>query len=446
MEGRIRRRLGALLAAAMAALMLSPQLGAVSRLPEELVLGAGTVTELAVSSAVRVDATAVEAARDGAGGALRLTAGEAGDGELRFSLLGLVPLRTVKLSVQPQRRLVPGGQSVGVALRTGGVVVVGNSDLGRTPSPARLAGLKSGDVITSVDGSAVGGAKELAASIANGGTAHLRLLRDGDVLECDVTPARDERDGQYRLGAWVRDSTAGVGTLTYYDPAGGGFGALGHAITDVDTGVVMPVGEGALYNNTVVAVTPSEAGAPGELTGDFLGETEALGSVALNSESGIFGTMDAPPEGALYPEGLPVARREDVHPGAASLITTVGGREAREYACEIVRLSDRSQGAARALVVRVTDPALLAATGGIVQGMSGSPILQDGRIVGAVTHVMVNDPTMGYGILIDSMLKQGDACASPCFSMGSVYQPRLSIRMYPTTPRQLQQAKRSFTM
>ena len=293
MEGRIRRRLGALLAAAMAALMLSPQLGAEARLPEELVLGAGTATELPVSSAVRVDATAVEAERDGAGGALQLKAGEAGDGELRFSLLGLVPLKTVKLSVQPQRTLVPGGQSVGVALRTGGVVVVGNSDLGRTPSPARLAGLKSGDVITRVDGAAVTGAKALAASIADGETAHLQVLRDGDVLECDVTPARDERDGQYRLGAWVRDSTAGVGTLTYYDPAGGGFGALGHAITDVDTGVVMPVGEGALYNNTVVAVTPSEAGAPGELTGDFLGETEALGSVSLNSEAGIFGTMDA---------------------------------------------------------------------------------------------------------------------------------------------------------
>ena len=413
MEVKIRRRLGALLAAAMAALMLSPQLGAVSRLPEEMVLGAGTVTELAVSSAVRVDATAVEAARDG--GALQLKAGEAGSGELRFSLLGLVPLRTVKLSVQPERRLVPGGQSVGVALRTGGVVVIGNSDLGKTPSPARLAGLKSGDVIVRVDGAAVTGTQALSASIAGGGTARLQVVRGGDVLECDVTPALDERDGQYRLGAWVRDSTAGVGTLTYFDPNSGGFGALGHAITDVDTGVVMPVGEGELYSNTVVAVTPSEAGSPGELTGDFLGETEALGSVALNSEAGIFGAMDAPPAGALYPEGLPVARREDVHAGKASLITTVDGRAVHEYACEIVRLSDRSQGAARALVLRITDPELLGQTGGIVQGMSGSPILQDGRIVGAVTHVMVNDPTMGYGILIESMLKQGDAATSPCF-------------------------------
>ena len=410
MGDRIRRRLGALLAAAMAALMLSPQLGALQRLPDELVLGAGAAWELPVSSAVRVAATngAGIDAEQGAGG-LTLRAGRVGEGELTFSLLGLVPIKTVKLSVQPQRRLVPGGQSVGVALRTGGVVVVGNSDLGRTPSPARLAGLRSGDVIRRVDGAAVTGAAQLAACIADGARARLEVLRGGNVLECDVTPAQDERDGQYRLGAWVRDSTAGVGTLTYYDPEGGGFGALGHAITDIDTGVVMPVGEGEIYNNRVVAVKPSEAGAPGELTGDFLGETEALGTVMGNTDAGIFGAAGAPIENALYPEGLPVADRSQIHPGAASLITTVDGTTPREYACEVVRLSDKANPGARAMVIRITDPALLARTGGIVQGMSGSPLIQDGRIIGAVTHVMVNDPTMGYGILIETMLKQGDA-------------------------------------
>ncbi|MBR1821103.1 MAG: SpoIVB peptidase [Clostridia bacterium] len=415
MGARIRRRLGALLAAAMAALMLSPQLGALAQLPEEMVLGAGTVTEIPVSSAVRVDAVSgadaagdaeIETELDGEGGALRLTAGDSGEGELKFSLLGVLPIRTVKLSVQPQRTLVPGGQSVGVALRTGGVVVVGNSDLGKTPSPARLAGLKSGDVIQSVDGADVTGAAQLAASIAGGETAHLTVLRDGNVMECDVTPAQDERDGQFRLGAWVRDSTAGVGTLTYYDPETGDFGALGHAITDIDTGVLMPVGEGEIYNNRVVDIKPSREGAPGELTGDFLGETEALGTVTLNSEYGIFGKAETPLESALYPEGLPVANRRQIHTGAATLITTVEGTQPKEYECEIVRLSDRTQAEARAMVIRVTDPELLALTGGIVQGMSGSPLLQDGRIIGAVTHVMVNDPTMGYGIFIETMLEE----------------------------------------
>ena len=418
MGDRIRRRLGALLAAAMAALMLSPQLGEVSRLPDEMVLGAGTVTEIPVASALSVDAgdageDRIEAELDDAAGALRLTAGQSGEGELTFRLLGLVPIKTVKLSVQPQRLLVPGGQSVGVALRTGGVVVVGNSDLGQTPSPARLAGLRSGDVIQTVDGEPVTGAAQLSASLSGGGTAHLRLLRDGGVVECDVTPARDERDGRFRLGAWVRDSTAGVGTLTYYDPGSGAFGALGHAITDVDTGVVMPVGEGELYSNRVVDVKPSREGAPGELTGDFLGQTQALGSVALNCESGIFGALEQAPQGSLYPEGLPAASRGQVHTGAATLITTVADEAPREYACEIVRLSDSAHPGARAMVLKVTDPALLARTGGIVQGMSGSPLIQDGRIIGAVTHVMVNDPAMGYGILIETMLERGSAEALP---------------------------------
>ena len=412
MGDRIRRRLAGALAAALAALMLSPQLGALSRLPDEMVLNAGTVTVIPVTAAVRAEASGgagvvagLEADRDG-DGALRLTAGDGGEGELTFRLLGLLPLRTVRLSVRPERVLVPGGQSVGVAMNTGGVVIVGNSDLGRTPSPARLAGLKSGDVIRSVDGAALEGAAQLSASLADGEPARLEVLRGGDVLECVVTPARDERDGVYRLGAWVRDSTAGVGTLTFYDPDTGRFGALGHAITDVDTGVLMPVGEGGIYKNDVVGVTPSRGGAPGELTGDFMNRGEALGSVTDNRACGIFGTADRAPDGALYPDGLPVALRRQIHTGPASLLTTVDGGTVGEYACEVVRLSDSDRPSARAMVIRVTDPALLEVTGGIVQGMSGSPLLQDGRIIGAVTHVMVNDPAMGYGICIETMLEE----------------------------------------
>ncbi len=411
MGDRFRRRLSGALAAAMAMLMLSPQLGALSRLPDEMVLDAGTVTVIPVSAALRADASGdegaiagVETRTDAGGSSLALTAGDSGEGRLTFRLLGLLPLRTVKLSVQPQRRLVPGGQSVGVAMTTGGVVVVGNSDLGKTPSPARLAGLKSGDVIQCVNGTDVSGAAQLSACLDGGGTARLRVLRGGNVMECEVTPAVDERDGRYRLGAWVRDSTAGVGTLTFYDPRSGAFGALGHAITDIDTGVMMPVGEGEIYANRVVDVTPSRDGAPGELTGDFLGETEALGSVNRNCEYGIFGRAAEPLENSLYPEGLPAATRRQIHTGPATLLTTVDGGGVGEYDCEIVRLSDAAQPAARAMVVRVTDPALLERTGGIVQGMSGSPLIQDGRIIGAVTHVMVNDPAMGYGICIESML------------------------------------------
>ena len=409
------RRLALTLAAATAALMLSPQLGPVSRLPDEMVLDAGTTTVIPVSSAVSADASGADGAianletrRDADGGCVRLTAGDMGEGELTFRLLGLVPLRTVKLSVRPERVLVPGGQSVGVAMTTGGVVVVGNSDLGKTPSPARLAGIKSGDVIQCVNGVQIDGAKQLSACLAGGGTARLKVLRDGKALEYDVVPAQDERDGAYRLGAWVRDSTAGVGTLTFYDPRTGDYGALGHAIADIDTGVLLPVGDGALYANRVTDVTPSVAGSPGELTGDFMSKKKTLGSVTANSAFGVFGHADAPIDGGLYEEGLPVASRRQIHTGAATLLTTVDGNGARAYDCEIVRLSDSTQPSARAMVIRVTDPELLARSGGIVQGMSGSPLIQDDRIIGAVTHVMVNDPTMGYGICIETMLEEAE--------------------------------------
>ena len=405
------RRLALALAAATAALMLSPQLGAVTRLPDEMVLDAGAVTVIPVSSAVVADASGeggaiarLEAAGDGG---LRLTAGDTGEGRLTFSLLGVVPLRTVKLSVRPGRVLVPGGQSVGVAMTTGGVVVVGNSDLGRTPSPARLAGLKSGDVIQCVNGRRIDGAKQLSDCLTSGEAARLQVLRDGRTMDCEITPARDERDGRYRLGAWVRDSTAGVGTLTFYDPQNGDFGALGHAIADIDTGVLLPVGEGALYANRVTNVTPSRNGSPGELTGDFMKRKARLGRVTDNCECGVFGQIEGSLDGSLYADGLPVASRSRIHTGAASLLTTVDGGGVREYACEIVRLSDSGRQTSRAMVIRVTDPELLALSGGIVQGMSGSPLIQDGRLIGAVTHVMVNDPTMGYGICIDTMLEAG---------------------------------------
>ena len=299
-----------------------------------------------------------------------------------------------------ERRLIPGGQSVGIAIGAAGVVVVGMSDLGGTPSPARLAGVRSGDIIRSINGEPVNSSEALS-NFLDGGAVTLDILRNGRPIACHVAPALDDRDGRWRLGAWVRDSTAGVGTLTFIDPETGTYGALGHAITDADTSVTMPVGVGELYANKVVDVTPSRQGKPGELTGDFVFHPEAIGTVEVNTERGIFGHAEGVNRG-LYPDGLPLASRSELHTGPASLLTTVDGGNTAEYDCEIVRLRDVGN---RSMVVRVTDPELLRMTGGIVQGMSGSPILQDGRLVGAVTHVMINDPAMGYGIAIDAMLE-----------------------------------------
>jgi len=284
-------------------------------------------------------------------------------------------------------------------------VVVGSSDLGKTDSPAREAGILPGDVIRTIDGMAVQGAEALSKQIDDGDSVNLGVLRGDEELSIDVTPAADPRDGAYRLGVWVRESTAGVGTLTYYDPATGGYGALGHAITDVDTGVIFPVGAGAVYENEVVHVTRGEENAPGELTGAFFEDEVVLGEIDRNTGFGVFGT--APPEmaaGGLYPDGLPVGRRSEVRTGSAQILSCVEGGMVKAYDCEIEKLYGQNAPETRSMVVRITDPELLSRTGGIVQGMSGSPIVQDGKIVGAVTHVFVSDPTRGYGVYIEWML------------------------------------------
>ena len=400
------RRLAALLALSMMALMLMPGFSTVAALPGAIVMRAGGQIELPAGRLMRASLSGDAAALSPCGEGFQLTAGNRGQARLTYSLLGMLPVRTVSVSVEPEKRLIPGGQSVGIAIDTEGVIVVGASDLGRTPSPARAAGIKTGDILQRVNGAAIESAEGLSEQINGGGPVTIDVLREGRTVSCQVAPAQDPRDGRWRLGAWVRDSTAGVGTMTFIDPETGVYGALGHAITDVDTGVTMPVGVGELYENSVMDVTPSAKGSPGELTGDFIFRPAVTGTVAVNSSRGIFGCVEAG-ENALYPEGLPAAKQGEIHPGAASLLTTVDGGGVKEYQCEIVRLNDRG-GDGRNLVLRVTDPALIEKTGGIVQGMSGSPIIQDGHLIGAVTHVMVNDPAMGYGISIERMLEEAE--------------------------------------
>lgn len=391
-----RRRLKLTLAAAIAALMLTPGISRVAALPGKISISAGGAVELPASSLLQADIDGTSSNES-----FTLTADDAGNKPLNYALLGVLPVKTVSLSVEPERRLIPGGQSVGIAIDTEGVVVVGASDIGSTPSPARLAGLRSGDIIEKVNGESISSAEELTEHLEGDNAVTLDVSRNGKALSCQVTPAMDARDGHWRLGAWVRDSTAGVGTLTFIDPETGLYGALGHAITDVDTSVTMPVGVGELYENRVVNVTPSKHGKPGELTGDFVFSPELIGTVERNTQQGIFGHTSNTDQG-LYSDGLPVAHRSELHTGLASLLTSIDSGGPKEYACEIVRINNSDT---RSMVIRVTDPELLERTGGIVQGMSGSPIIQDGRLVGAVTHVMINDPAMGYGIAIDAMLE-----------------------------------------
>lgn len=309
------------------------------------------------------------------------------------------------------RTLVPLGQTVGIKLFSQGVLVVGLSEVATAEgnlSPAKECGLKEGDIITHINSEQVDtieAVKEVLQEL-EGETMSIRAVRGERQLQLTGEAVKCSVDGVYKLGAWIRDSMAGIGTLTWYDPDTGIFAALGHGINDVDTSLLMPLQTGTIMTSTVTGVEKGEKGDPGQLHGAFDLNSD-LGTLYANTAAGIFGT--ASKDFALSGQAIPVADRSQVKVGAATIWSNVDGREVKEYEVEILRVYPHSEGETRNLMLKVTDPALLEATGGIVQGMSGSPILQDGKLVGAVTHVLVNDPTCGYGILAENMLEEGRA-------------------------------------
>ena len=298
--------------------------------------------------------------------------------------------------------LVPVGSAVGIELDAGGVMVVGLSEVQTetgTVTPAEEAGLRTGDVICALDGRGTANAAEFLTAVGelDGGEHRISVLRDGKETELTVIPAKNE-DGAYQLGLWLRDSVTGIGTVTFYDPESGVFGALGHGVSDAGTGELLPFTTGSITGAEVVDVIRGAPGSPGELCGEFDRE-HVLGALDKNTERGIFGTAALENIG----EAIPVAREDEVTLGPAVIRSSVGGG-IRDYNVEISRVY-RNAADSRFLLLTVTDPALLDATGGIVQGMSGSPIIQNGKLIGAVTHVLISDPAKGYGISIEKMLE-----------------------------------------
>lgn len=407
-EGWVNCALKSALAAVLLACALLPLASGVANAPDTLRLREGGQWEwdflLPVKTQVLENRQVISSTDERLG--VKLTAHETGSAELKFSFMG-VPMRTIAVSVAPRKVLIPGGHSIGVAIRTKGVLVVGMSDLGgAVKSPARQAGVKAGDWIEAVNGQEVTDSEQLSRLINDqSGGIQLTLSRNGEQRQVELEGETDLRDGMRRLGVWVRDSTAGVGTLSFYDPESGQYGALGHPITDVDTGEQLTVGQGEIMKSRVVHITPGEKGQPGELMGSFLDQPERWGSVKRNTNVGIYGECEQVVENPLFPDGVEMLGSNEVKQGPAQILTTLEGDEIRAYDCEITRITYQEGRAERSMVVQITDPALLNQTGGIVQGMSGSPIIQNGKLAGAVTHVLVNDPTKGYGIFIENMLE-----------------------------------------
>lgn len=284
--------------------------------------------------------------------------------------------------------LIPGGSTVGLKLYSDGLVVTGFDK----PSPARAAGLKTGDVIIRADGKSVHTAQDLRSSLAAQQVV-LTVLRKGKEAEFCVHPQ------DAKLGLYIRDSISGIGTVTYYDPDDGSFGALGHGVSEAETDMVLPVEHGMAIRSWVERVEKGKRGTPGELKGKF-DVHQILGEVQKNTEQGVFGTMTAPVDGTP----IPVGDASQIKIGTAEILSNVSGTDVQRYSVEILKIYPHAEENGRNLLIEVTDSRLLEQTGGIVQGMSGSPIIQDGKLIGAVTHVLVNDPTKGYGILIENML------------------------------------------
>lgn len=330
----------------------------------------------------------------------------------RLQLTAFDSLTLCELEIACRERpiLMPGGQAVGVTIYFPGALVVGTGGFlsveGEMVSPAQEAGIRAGDTLLAVDGTPVESAAQLAALCEGKDTAaEILLQRDGEARRVFVQPVQAAEDGCCKLGMWVRESTAGIGTLSFYDVDSLRFGALGHPVTDVDTGSLLSIDRGGISEAAVIGVSTGMQGAPGELHGSFEGFSQRIGTLTENGACGIFGELVDEPEPGLYPEGLPIAFAEEVHTGPAQILSTVDEHGVRAFSCEIIRCFSPARSGSKGMLLSITDEELLSITGGIVQGMSGSPIIQDGKLVGAVTHVLVNDPTRGYGIFIENMLE-----------------------------------------
>lgn len=334
----------------------------------------------------------------------------AGSYQTTLSLGGWLPVKTVRTVVTERTSVTVCGTPFGVKMFSEGALIVGFSDVNTQSgavNPAKEAGLRLGDRVIYMGGVATAGNDEVKAALEASGGQPLEVtyVRGGEQLAALLTPAWDAAAGQWRAGMWVRDSSAGVGTLTFAYEEKGVFAGLGHPISDADTGESIALRSGEIVPCEIIGCTAGTAGSPGELKGRFL-SSHALGTIRSNSSNGVYGTARTKFGGRI----MQVAFSQEVVEGPAVILATVSGSTARAYSAVIERVSDADPN--RNMVVRVTDAALLQQTGGIVQGMSGSPIIQNGRLAGAVTHVLVNDPTRGYGIFAQTMLEQAEQVAA----------------------------------
>lgn len=335
-----------------------------------------------------------------------------GSDEIIYHVNGF-PIKKVNLSVLENKKVIPGGQSIGVQLQTRGVLVVGHhlvtTEAG-TKSPGEDADIQTGDVILKINNQEIKKMSDIKPLVDEAGKKDTALSvtvkRGNKILDTTLHPIKDKQEKEYRIGLYIRDSAAGIGTMTFVDPTTKKYGALGHIISDMDTKKPIDIHHGTIVRSSVTSIEKGNSGEPGEKQAQFSIKENKIGSIDKNSPFGIFGKLDKNISNGHYDKPLSVALPDEVKPGPATILTVVEGEKVEEFSVEVVSTIPQKRPATKGMVIKVTDPKLLEKTGGIVQGMSGSPIIQDNKIIGAVTHVFVNDPTSGYGVHIEWMLQE----------------------------------------
>lgn len=409
----IRKMLGAVLLGFIIALGFSNPVQLFLSIPDEVVLFEGDQTDISsvITTAATVKNPDVVSINQNSS---RITVkGESSGSDILDFTVGTFPIKKVDVKVLPDFKVIPGGQSIGVKLNTRGVLVVGHHLIHTSKgerSPGEIADIQVGDIITKINGQSVKKMSDIGTLVKrmgkDGQALEVTIVRENKELNKKLVPVKDKADSTYRIGLYIRDSAAGVGTLTFFHPDSKKYGALGHVISDMDTKKPIVVHHGEIYSSSVTSIEKGSNGHPGEKLARFSNTDHKLGTITRNSPFGIFGSMNKEVKKGMYDKPMPIALSHQVKEGPAKILTVVKGSEVKAYDVEVVSSIPQKFPATKGMVIKVTDPELLRETGGIVQGMSGSPIIQDGKVIGAVTHVFVNDSTSGYGVHLEWMLEE----------------------------------------
>lgn len=326
--------------------------------------------------------------------------------DFSLSLFRLFKVKDISVNVIPKTSVVPIGEAIGMKLYTDGVLVVGMSEI-EGKRPYENTGIQEGDRIIQINENSISNTTELMQEVnaSEGNKIHIKYIHEEETITTSMKPVKSGEEG-YKLGLWVRDAAAGVGTLTFYEPSTGMFATLGHGILDVDTSDLIKIANGELVTTNILNVQKGEKGRPGEIRGT-IESGYTLGRITKNTDFGVYGILDTPSYLSISSkDAIEVATREEIKTGAAEIICELENGQRKHYAIEIQKVFTGNSEDNKSMLLKVTDEELLEKTGGIIQGMSGAPIIQEGKFVGAVTHVLVNDPTAGYGVFADIMLKQ----------------------------------------